>query len=62
MHIFIRYDGDRETADLLDNRIFAALKGKPLFEMCWFYMGIAQIALDPRPPPLSNGQMCPKPS
>ena len=29
---------------------------KPLFEMCWFYMGkgIAQIALDP--PPLSNGQ------
>ena len=22
------------------------------FEMCWFYMGIAQIALDP---PLSNG-------
>ena len=51
MHIFIRYDGERETADL-DNRIFAALKGKPLFEMCWFYMGIAQIALDP--PPLSN--------
>ena len=29
--------------------------GKPLFEMCWFYMGIAQIALDPAPP-LSNGQ------
>ena len=27
---------------------------KPLFEMCWFYMGIAQIALDT--PPLSNGQ------
>ena len=25
--------------------------GKPLFEMCWFYMGIAQIALDrPRLP------------
>ena len=23
--------------------------GKPLFEMCWFYMGIAQIALDPPP-------------
>ena len=23
--------------------------GKPLFEMCGFYMGIAQIALDPRP-------------
>ena len=21
-------------------------EGKPLFEMCWFYMGIAQIALD----------------
>ena len=21
--------------------------GKPLFEMCWFYMGNAQIALDP---------------
>ena len=28
----------------------------PLFEMCWFYMGIAQISLDPPPPPLSNGQ------
>ena len=28
---------------------------KPLFEMCWFYVGIAQIALDP-PSPLSNGQ------
>ena len=25
-----------------------------LFEMCWFYMGIAQIALDPPAPPLSN--------
>ena len=23
--------------------------GKPLLEMCWFYMGIAQIALDPSP-------------
>ena len=34
MHIFIRYDGDRETADLLDNRIFAALKGKPPFLKC----------------------------
>ena len=39
--------------------------GKPLFEMCWFYMGIAQIALDP--PPLSVKQAnvekkCPKPS
>ena len=30
-------------------------KGKPLFEMCWFYMSTAQIALDP-PPSLSNGQ------
>ena len=30
--------------------------GKPLFEMCWFYMGIAQLALDPPLPPLSNGQ------
>ena len=29
-------------------------KGKPLFEMCWFYMGIAQIALDP-PPPFQTG-------
>ena len=26
--------------------------GKPLFEICGFYMGIAQIALDPCPPPL----------
>ena len=24
-------------------------KGKPPFEMCWFYMGIAQIGLDHRP-------------
>ena len=30
------------------------LLGKPLFQMCWFYMGIAQIALDPS---LSNRQM-----
>ena len=29
--------------------------GKPPFEMCWFDVGIAQIALDPFP--LSNGQM-----
>ena len=28
--------------------------GQPLFEMCWVYMAIAQIAQDP--PPLSNGQ------
>ena len=39
--------------------------GKPLFEMCWFFMGIAQIVLD-SPPPLSNGQTWnkkyPKPS
>ena len=38
--------------------------GKPLFEMCWFYMGIAQIALDP--PTLGQtgkrGKKCPKPS
>ena len=27
--------------------------GQPLFEMCWVYMAIAQIAQDP---PLSNGQ------
>ena len=31
-------------------------EGKPLFEMCWFHMGIAQIALDQPPTPLSNGQ------
>ena len=28
--------------------------GKPLLKMCWFYMGFAQIALEP--PSLSNGQ------
>ena len=28
--------------------------GRPLFEMCWVYMAIAQIAQGP--PPLSNGQ------
>ena len=27
------------------------VKGKPLFEMCCFHMGIAQIALDPLGPP-----------
>ena len=27
-----------------------AFEGKPLFEMCWFYMGIAQIALYLPPP------------
>ena len=32
-----------------------SLLGKPLFEMCWYYVGIAQVALDPSPP-LSNGQ------
>ena len=30
-----------------------SLLGKPLFEMCWYYVGIAQVALDPSPP-LSN--------
>ena len=30
------------SADLGDQSL-----GKPPFEMCWFYMGIAQIALDP---------------
>ena len=30
---------------------------KPLFEICCFYNGIAQIALDPPLPPLSKGQM-----
>ena len=38
--------------------------GKALFEMCWFYMGIAQIALDP--PTLCEtgkpGKKRPKPS
>ena len=27
-----------------------AALGESLFQMCWFYMGIAQIALDPLPP------------
>ena len=30
--------------------------GNPLLEMRWFYMGIAQKALDPPPLPLSNRQ------
>ena len=42
-----------------------SLLGKPLFEICWFYMGIAQIALDP-PSPLCQtgkcGKKCSKPS
>ena len=32
--------------------------GKPLFEKCWLYMGIAQIALDP--PPLCQTGKCGK--
>ena len=28
---------------------FDAILGKPLFEMCWFFMGIAQIASEPHP-------------
>ena len=36
--------------------------GKPLFEMCWFYMGIAQIALDPPSIKRANVEKkCPKP-
>ena len=30
--------------------------GKPLCEMCWFYMGIAQIALDPPHPLCQTGK------
>ena len=39
--------------------------GKPLFEMCWFCMGIAQIALDPLPPTIKQANVekkCLKPS
>ena len=43
-----------------------AALGESLFQMCWFYMGIAQIALDPLPPSsvkLANvKKKCPKPS
>ena len=43
-----------------------AALGESLFQMCWFYMGIAQIALDPLPPSsvkLANVEKkCPKPS
>ena len=28
---------------------FPFILGKPLFKMCWFYMGIDQTALDPPP-------------
>ena len=37
------------TVDLHFIREYVPL-GKSLFEMCWFYMGIVQIALDPTPP------------
>ena len=39
--------------------------GKTLVEMCWFYMGIAQIALDPHPPSVKRANVetkCPKPT
>ena len=38
--------------------------GKTRVEMCWFYMGIAQIALDP-PPSVKRANVekkCPKPT
>ena len=38
--------------------------GKPLLEVCWFYMVIAQIALEPPPPSVKRenvGKKCPKP-
>ena len=38
---------------LLAHHVLALLR-KPLFEMCWFYMVIDQIALDP--PPSQDGQ------
>ena len=31
--------------------------GRPLFEMCWFSMGIAQIALDPEAPSVKRGNV-----
>ena len=34
---------------LISGTIKWMILGKPLFEMCWFYMGIAQIALGPPP-------------
>ena len=41
-----------------------SLLGKPLFEMCWYYVGIAQVALDPSPlcQTGKRGKNCPKPS
>ena len=41
-----------------------AALGESLFQMCWFYMGIAQIALDPSPlcQTGKRGKNCPKPS
>ena len=38
------------------HKLWFSWLGKPLFEMCWFYIGIAQIDLDP-PFLLSNGQI-----
>ena len=31
------------------NGMWLVTKGKPLFGMCWVYMGIAQIGLEPPP-------------
>ena len=31
--------------------------GKPLFEICWVYMGIAKIAVDPLPPNVGLGDI-----
>ena len=42
---------------------FLFVLGMHLFEMCWFYMGIAQIALDPTPSVKQANveKKCPKP-
>ena len=55
-----------QFAQELAQTICQARLGKPLFEMCWFYMGIAQIALEPPLPPsvkrANVEKKCPKPS
>ena len=40
---------------LVEQRHFAL--GNSLFEICWFYIGIAQIVLDPLPPSVKRANV-----
>ena len=46
-----------QFAQELAQTICQARLEKPLFEICLFYMGIAQIALEPPPPSVKRANM-----